>query len=138
MKPIEKRYQIISAGPMTYVSTPSGVLLKGQFGSKSEAGAYRASCDLDAVVQDWCDELEQDLESVDTKEHALHALRNRLRALRATLRTALVLAEDVRQMEGLKEEARAELNDAVATAYQTATEYTLNVQVQLEQDVIAG
>jgi hypothetical protein len=112
--------------------------VKGQFGSKSQAGAYRASCDLDAVVRDWCDELEQELASVDIKEHALHELWNRPHALRATLRTALNLAEEVRQMEGLKEEARLELNDAVVTAYQTATEYTLNVQVQLEQDVVWG
>ena len=119
---------------MTYITTPSGVLLKSQFGSKSQAEAYRASCDLDAVVQNWCDELARELESVDTKEHALHELCDRLRALRATLGTALALAEDVRQMEGLEEAARAELNDAVATAYQTVTEYALNVLVRLEAD----
>jgi hypothetical protein len=82
--------------------------------------------------------LEQELASVDTNEHALHELWKRLHALRATLRMAVNLAEEVRQMEGLKEEERIELNDAVATAYQTATEYTLNVQVQLEQDVVWG
>ncbi|HKC76580.1 MAG TPA: hypothetical protein VKF37_20615 [Chloroflexota bacterium] len=134
MKPIKKRYQIVSAGPTTYIATPSGVLLKGQFGSKSQAEAYRSSCNLDAVVQDWCDELARELESVDTKEHALHDLCDRLRALRATLGTALALAEDVRQMEGLEEAARTELHDAVATAYQTVTEYALNVLVRLDVD----
>jgi hypothetical protein len=122
---------------MTYIATPSGVLMKGQFGSKRQAAAYRASCNLDAVVQDWCDELAQELESVDTKEHALHQLGERLCALRAALSTALTLAEDVRQMEGLEEAACAELRDAVATAYQTATEYALNVLVRLEADFMS-